>query len=66
MRYRFFRFLSAFFRKALGVVVRAVVTTLVFGACVISLLHYLGVPVPSAYQLLQGFEGFSKLAKILS
>ena len=66
MRYRFFRFLSEFFRKALSVVVRALVTTLVFGACVISLLHYLGVPVPSAYQLLQGFEGLSKLAKILS
>jgi len=66
MRYRLFRFLSAFFQQALRTVVRTVVTTLVFGACVVGLLHYMGVPVPSAHQVLQSFEGLSKLAKILS
>jgi hypothetical protein len=66
MRHRLFRVLSAFLRQALGAVVRTVVTTFVFGAVVVGLLHYMGVPVPSAHQLLQSFEGLSKLAKILS
>jgi hypothetical protein len=29
-------------------------------------LRYLGIPVPSPYELLHDFEGLSKLAKILS
>jgi hypothetical protein len=66
MRHRLFRVLSAFLQKALGAVVRAVVTTLVFGSVVVGVLHYMGVPVPSAHQLLQSFEGLSKLAKVLS
>jgi len=66
MRHRLFRVLSAFVQQALKTVVRTVATTLVFGAVVVSLLHYMGVPVPSAHQLLQSFEGLSKLAKILS
>ena len=66
MRHRMFRVLSTFLQQALQAVVRTVVTTLVFGAVVGSFLHYMGVPVPSAYQLLQSFEGLSKLAKILS
>ena len=66
MRHRLFRVLSAFVQQTLKTVVRTVATTLVFGAVVVSLLHYMGVPVPTAHQLLQSFEGLSKLAKILS
>lgn len=66
MRHRFFRFLSASLEKAFGAVVRTVFTTLVFGACVVGLLRAMGVPVPSAYDLLHSFEGLGKLAKILS
>ena len=64
MRYRLFRFLSGFFQRALPAVVRTVVTTLVLATCVGGLLHYMGVPVPSAHQLLRSFEGLTKLAKI--
>ena len=66
MRYRFFRFLSAYLQRAFGAVVRTVVTTLVFGACVVGVLRFMGVPVPSAYEVLHSFEGLGKLAKILS
>jgi len=66
MRHRLVQVLSGFVQQAFKAVVRTVVTTLVFGAVVVSLLHYMGVPVPSAYQLLQSFEGLGKLAKILS
>jgi len=65
MRYRLFRFVSGFFQHALRAVVRTVVIV-VFGACVGGLLHYMGVPVPSAHQLFRSFEGLSKLGKIFS
>lgn len=67
MRYRFFRALSLVLKQALSVVVRAFVTTLVFGVCAMVVMHYLGMPLPSASQLWwQGVEGLSKLAKVLS
>ena len=65
MRHRFFRVLS-YLQKAMELALRAAVATLAFGVCVVSLLHYLGVPLPSAHDLLHGFEGLSKIAKILS
>ena len=66
MPHRIVRVVSVCFQQALKTVVRTAVATLVFGAVVVSLLHLMGVPVPSAHQLLQGFEGLGKLAKILS
>jgi len=66
MRYRYFRFLSAYLQKAFGAVVRTVLATLVFGTFVVGLLRFMGVPVPSAYEVLRSFEGLGKLAKILS
>ena len=56
MRYRLFRFLSGFFQRALRAVVLTVVVV-VFCASVGALLHFMGVPVPSAHQLLHSFEG---------
>ena len=66
MQHRVFRALSAILKNVLSVVVRAVVTTLVFGACVVGTAHYMGVPLPSPAELLQKFEGVSKLGKVLS
>jgi hypothetical protein len=66
MRHRLFRVLSAYLQKALGVAVRAAVTTFVLGVFVVSLLHYLGVPLPTAQELLHGFERLPKLAKVFS
>lgn len=66
MRYRFFQALSQFLQQIFSAMVRAFVTTLVFGVCVVGLMHYLGMPVPSPSQLLHGLEGLSKLAGVLS
>jgi hypothetical protein len=66
MRHRLFRVLFAYLQKALEVAIRATVATLAIGVCVVSLLHYLGVPLPSAHDLLHEFTGLSKVAKIFS
>jgi hypothetical protein len=66
MRHRFFRILTTFLQNFLSAVVRAVVTTFVFGLCVVVVAHYMGVPLPSARQVLREFEGISKLARVLS
>jgi hypothetical protein len=66
MRHRWFRALSAHVQKTLGVTVRVAVTTFVLGACVVSLLHYMGVPLPSAHELLHGLPGYSTLSKMVS
>lgn len=66
MRYQFFRFLSESLTKAFGAALRAFVTSLAFGAVLISVLHLLGVPLPSAHDLVNGFEGLSRLAKHFS
>ena len=66
MRYRVLEAVSGAFKNGLSVVVRAFVTTLVFGVCAVAVMHYLGMPLPNAGQLWQGIEGLSKLAKVLS
>jgi hypothetical protein len=43
--------------------VKAVVISMVLGVFVVSIMHYMGVPVPSAVELLRGV---SKLAHTLS
>lgn len=43
--------------------IKAVVTSMVLGVFVVSVMHYMGVPVPSANDLLRGV---SRLANILS
>ena len=45
---------------------RAFVAALVFAACFVVALRLLGVPVPGAVELLDKFEGVSRLAEILS
>ena len=46
-----------------GTVIKAVVTSLAVGMFVVSIMHYLGLPVPSANDLL---GGLSQLARSLS
>lgn len=60
------RVLAAVCRQVLQVVLRVLVTMLVFGMCLTVTLRYLGIPLPSPTQLLDSLEGVSDLAKILS
>jgi hypothetical protein len=60
---RLFRSLSAFFTELSLAMLKAVVTSVVLGAVVVSVMQYMGVPVPSAHDLL---GGLSKLAHVLS
>lgn len=57
------RSVSTFVNGLAGAAVKAVATSIVLGAVVVSLMHYMGVPVPSANELL---GGLSRLARGLS
>ena len=63
---RFFRLVATLLSKVCLAVVRAIITTVVFTACVMVMLHYLGLPVPGPSELLDKFEDLGRLAKILS
>ena len=60
---RYFRSVSTFFGNLSMAVLKAAVTGVVLGAVVVSVMHYMGVPVPSAIDLIRGV---SRLANILS
>lgn len=60
---RVFRSFSMFLSHLCGALVKTVVTSMVIGMFVISIMHYMGVPVPSAVDLLRGV---SRLANVLS
>lgn len=60
---RLFRSLSAFFTQLSMAALKAVVTSVVLGVVVVSIMQYMGVPVPSAHDLL---GGLSRLAHVLS
>jgi hypothetical protein len=66
MQHWLIKFCSMSLRQVLGTVLRAIIASLVFLVGIGSLLHYLGLPVPSPYDVLHGFEGLTSLAKILS
>ena len=66
MRHRVMRVLSKFVGHLLTAALRVVVPSVVFTTCVVLLLRSMGVPMPSAHELLRQFEGLSKLARILS
>ncbi len=59
---RYFRSVSAFLAQLGAALLKAVVTTLALGLVVVSAMHYMGVEVPSADDLLRGV---SRLAHIL-
>ena len=47
----------------LGAVLKATMVSVLCGACVVAVMNYMGIPVPSAVDLLRGV---SRLANILS
>jgi uncharacterized protein (DUF111 family) len=60
---RIWRAASAFLTQLGVALLKTIVTSLAVGIVVISVMHYMGVPVPAATELLRGV---SKLAHILS
>ncbi|HTG86657.1 MAG TPA: hypothetical protein VL907_06475 [Pyrinomonadaceae bacterium] len=54
------RSMSTFVSGVAGALVKALVTSIVLGAVLVSIMHYMGVPVPSAHDLL---GGISRLAR---
>ncbi|HKG96724.1 MAG TPA: hypothetical protein VKA97_02875 [Pyrinomonadaceae bacterium] len=60
---RVLRSVSKFMTQLGAALLKAVVTSVVLGVVVVSIMHYMGVPVPSTADLLRGV---SKLAHILS
>jgi hypothetical protein len=60
---RFVRSASTFLTQLGAAVLKTVVTSIVLGFVVIAVMQYMGVPVPSAHDLLGGVK---RLAEILS
>jgi hypothetical protein len=60
------RVASRLARRLLRSVLHVLVTTLIFAVCFAVALRLLGVPVPGPAELLEKFEGVSRLAEILS
>ena len=58
-----FRSFSLFLSHLCGALFRTLLTSIIVGAFVVSIMHYMGVPVPSAIELLRGV---SRLAHVLS
>ncbi|HJP93806.1 MAG TPA: hypothetical protein VJ875_17740 [Pyrinomonadaceae bacterium] len=51
---RFFKSVVAFVTPLSAAFVKALATSAVLGLFVITIMHYMGVPVPSAHDLLRG------------
>ena len=58
-----FRSFSLFLSHLFGALLKTVFTSIVVGMFVVSIMHYMGVPIPSAVELLRGV---SRLADVLS
>ena len=60
---RVVRSVSTFLTELCVALLKAVVTCLVLGLFLVTIMHYMGVPVPSADDMLRGV---SRLADVLS
>ena len=60
---RYLRKVSYFLTQLGAALLKAVVTSFILGIVVVSIMHYMGVPVPSSDDLLRGV---SRLAHALS
>jgi len=60
---RYARKLSSFLMQLGAALLKAVVTSVILGVVLVSIMHYMGVPVPSGDDLLRGV---SRLAHVLS
>ena len=65
MLHRLVRFAGGVTRNVFAALLKTLVTFLIFGLGVILTMRYLGLPVPSPFDLLHSVGGLSKLAKIL-
>ena len=54
---------SSFVTQLVVALFKAVLTSVILGMVVVSVMHYMGVPVPSADDMLRGV---SRLANVLS
>jgi hypothetical protein len=60
---RYLRKVSSFLTQLGVALLKAVLTTFILGVVVVSVMHYMGVPVPSSEDLWRGVE---RLAHVLS
>ena len=60
---RYARKLSSFLTQLCAALLKAVLTSVILGVVIVSIMHYMGVPVPSGDDLLRGV---SRLAHVLS
>lgn len=60
---RYAKKFSSFLTQLCAALLKAVLTSVILGVVVVSIMHYLGVPVPSSDDLLRGV---SRLAHVLS
>lgn len=60
---RILRHVSSFLTQLGATLVKAVLTSVILGMALVSVMHYMGVPVPSTDELLRGV---SRLAHVLS
>ena len=56
------RSVSTFVHGLAGAALKAAVTSIVLGVVVVSLMRYMGVPVPSAFDLLGGLSRLVRLS----
>ncbi len=66
MSYRLRRVFVTLVRRVCRAALRAFITALVFAACALAALSYMGVPLPDPDEVLERFESISQLARILS
>ena len=60
---RYAKKFSSFLTQLCVALLKAAVTSVVLGVVIVSIMHYMGVPVPSGDELLRGVE---RLAHVLS
>jgi hypothetical protein len=63
---RLFQLCAGFARFVFRETLRAVVTGVIFTACLWGALSYMGLPVPDVSGLLEKLESVSELSKLLS
>ncbi len=59
---RVYRSVSTFVSGVAGAMVKAVATSVVLGVVLVSVMRYMGVPVPSAHELLGGLTRLARLS----
>ena len=61
MRYRAVRYAATTLQQVCRATLKVAATLLVFSVCLMVMLRYLGVPVPSGEQLLRDVAGLTRI-----